>query len=453
MANIAIYWDFENIHASLATLQNGRDWYRDNRFEKQPKLVDIGPIMEYAASLGNININRAYANWTFFVGYGADLQTHTVDLVQLYPRGAHGKNGADIRLATDVIEDIARHPQIDTVVVVGGDSDYIAIAQRVRERGHRVVGIGVQETTNRYWISSCNEFKFYASLMAKVAIPAGPKIQPSRLVPATEPTVVTPVTEPGTTLKEILQVSPDVPAPVGLGDARALLRRAMKQLVAQSGGAAVKQGMVKQMMLRLDPAFDETNIGYPTFSNFIAGASDLVRVARGQHDNLVSLNGEGSHPHPAAPPPSSTDAYANILKAQAIRLPELRLWDAAMEETFALLGDGRYLPSPDDYKESLAIRLKARQIAADSAQVKRVLNVLYRCFVLKLDSQPPSFRLVPEVQTVAALCTAVRQSLTTRILDNLKEPPDASKLAETLFGEAPGHVDEARALIEWYSRK
>jgi len=57
MANIAIYWDFENIHASLATLQNGKDWYRDNRFEKQPKLVDIGPIMEYAASLGNININ------------------------------------------------------------------------------------------------------------------------------------------------------------------------------------------------------------------------------------------------------------------------------------------------------------------------------------------------------------------------------------------------------------
>jgi hypothetical protein len=176
-------------------------------------------------------------------------------------------------------------------------------------------------------------------------------------------------------------------------------------------------------------------------------------VSRGQHDNLVSLNGKELHPHPATPPASSTNAYASILKSQAIRLPEPRLWDAAMEETFALLGDGRYLPSPDDYKESLAIRLKARQIAVDTAQVKRALNVLYRCFVLKLDSQPPSFRLVPEVQSVAALRTAVRQSLTTRILENLTEPPDASKLAETLFGEARGNVEEARALIDWYSRK
>jgi hypothetical protein len=31
--------------------------------------------------------------------------------------------------------------------------------------------------------------------------------------------------------------------------------------------------------------------------------------------------------------------------------------------------------------------------------------------------------------------------------------PVAPWLADTLSGEAPGHVDEARALIEWYSRR
>ena len=82
-------------------------------------------------------------------------------------RGAHGKNGADIRMAIDIIEDLAQNPHISIIVVLGGDSDYISIAQKVRQKGRRIVGIGVQESTNQYWIRSCNEFKFYASLLVK----------------------------------------------------------------------------------------------------------------------------------------------------------------------------------------------------------------------------------------------------------------------------------------------
>jgi hypothetical protein len=170
MGSLAIYWDFENIHASLGNLRHDdKNWYRRHRGEAQPEIVQIEVVMEYAASIGDVNINRAYGNWITFANYAANLQRHAIDLVQLFDRGPHGKNGADIRLAIDVIDDVLRHDQIGTVLVVGGDSDYIAIAQRVRARGLRVVGIGVDGATNPYWIHSCTEFKLYDVLASRSA--------------------------------------------------------------------------------------------------------------------------------------------------------------------------------------------------------------------------------------------------------------------------------------------
>lgn len=429
MANVAIYWDFENIHASLATLQLGKDWYRDNRFEKQPKLVEIAPIMEYAASLGNININRAYANWTQFVGYGADLQTHAIDLIQLYPRGSHGKNGADIRLATDVIEDIGRHPQIDTVLVVGGDSDYIAIAQRVRERGHRVVGIGVQQTTNRYWIASCNEFKFYASLQAKVAAPETERPPESQAS------------------GQAVAVSTEGKDHQALRAAHDLLRRAMNQLMSQSAGAPVKRALVKTMMLRLDPAFDEADLGFKTFTEFLLEASEVVGVKPAQPDYLVSLNGAKASSAGTSSEPANGSDYAEMLQQQGIQLPMPEVWDVAMEETFGLIGGGRFVPSPEDYKQGLAVRLSARGIQANAAQVKRVVNVLWRTSLLRLDGQAGRTNLVADVADASDLSMRVRLALAERILEKARRKLDAGELARILFGSAD-HRSKAETLLE-----
>lgn len=163
---IAVYWDFENIHLSLGNQQFGSESMKASRFQKQARLMDIPAIMEWIESLGQVRLNRAYANWSFLSAYSHDLQTHCIDLVQLFHRGSHAKNGADIRLAVDVVEDLGRHDhQIDLVIVIGGDSDYIAVAQKVREQGHHIYGLGVQDTTNPYWVRACHQFKFYHELV------------------------------------------------------------------------------------------------------------------------------------------------------------------------------------------------------------------------------------------------------------------------------------------------
>jgi hypothetical protein len=293
MGSLAIYWDFENIHASLGNLRHDdKNWYRRHRGEAQPEIVQIEVVMEYAASIGDVNINRAYGNWITFANYAANLQRHAIDLVQLFDRGPHGKNGADIRLAIDVIDDVLRHDQIGTVLVVGGDSDYIAIAQRVRARGLRVVGIGVDGATNPYWIHSCTEFKLYDVLASRSA--------PTAIVQQAVP--FTPTGEANVPLA----AEPD--APMLNRRAHVLLRRAMTALTDESSSNAVKATTVKQTMLRLDPSFDQTRCGFRTFRDFLAGAESIVTVSAAQHDALVSLQGGGSGAsRPAERIPFATD--------------------------------------------------------------------------------------------------------------------------------------------------
>src|SRR5699024_9791832 len=113
--------------------------------------VDVGAIIDYAASFGSLMLTRAYADWSAQVNaeYRSQLVARAVDLVQLFPAAAYAKNGADIRLAVDTVEDLFRIPALTHVVIVGGDSDYVPLAQRCKRLGRYVIGIGVAGSTAR----------------------------------------------------------------------------------------------------------------------------------------------------------------------------------------------------------------------------------------------------------------------------------------------------------------
>lgn len=162
---VALYWDFENLHAGLCEEQDPGAYARpDNRFKVQEPLVDVQAVVDLAASLGPIVIHRAYCNWQFFGRYRDVLLQNAIDLVQLFPPGGSAKNGADIRLGLDAMEDLARFPHVATVVVVSGDSDFTPLAQKVRAAGRQVVGVGTRQATNRHWASACHAFHYYDAL-------------------------------------------------------------------------------------------------------------------------------------------------------------------------------------------------------------------------------------------------------------------------------------------------
>ena len=74
------------------------------------------------------------------------------------------KNSADIRMALDALTDVYTHPHLTHVVIVSSDSDFISLSQKIKQAGRFVAGIGMSGFSNRFWISSCNEFKFYQNL-------------------------------------------------------------------------------------------------------------------------------------------------------------------------------------------------------------------------------------------------------------------------------------------------
>lgn len=118
MDNVAIYWDFENLHASLVDEREGEGAYGRAWYRPQPALIEVRPVLDYAASIGRIVVNRAYANWQHLAKYRTALLENAVDLVQMFPL-IGSTNGADIRLAIDVVEDLHLLPHVSHVVIVG----------------------------------------------------------------------------------------------------------------------------------------------------------------------------------------------------------------------------------------------------------------------------------------------------------------------------------------------
>ncbi|MFB6611476.1 NYN domain-containing protein [Agromyces sp. NPDC056379] len=183
---VALYFDFDNIVISRYDQLHGDSgsrrvsaYRKDTSTSKAPvagsetakKLaaatVDVDAVLDFAATFGTIAIARAYADWSTPVNasYRGQLIDRAVDLVQLFPLSAT-KNGADIRLAVDAVEDMFRIDDLTHIVIVAGDSDYVALAQKAKRLGRYVIGIGVAGGTSRALTAACDEYADYDTLLA-----------------------------------------------------------------------------------------------------------------------------------------------------------------------------------------------------------------------------------------------------------------------------------------------
>ncbi|MEB4615145.1 NYN domain-containing protein, partial [Leucobacter sp. M11] len=176
---VAVYLDFDNIVLSWYDRVHGRNAYGRDRQKiaedptnpeiaarLEAAMIDVGAIIDYASSFGTLVLTRAYADWSATVNadYRSQLVSRAIDLVQLFPAAAYAKNGADIRLAVDAVEDMFRLTDLTHVVIVGGDSDYVPLAQRCKRLGRYVVGIGVAGSTAKSLTAACDEFASYDAL-------------------------------------------------------------------------------------------------------------------------------------------------------------------------------------------------------------------------------------------------------------------------------------------------
>ncbi|MDR3662214.1 MAG: NYN domain-containing protein [Mycobacterium sp.] len=279
---VAVYLDFDNIVISRYDQLNGRNSFQKDKAKglEADRLtratVDVGAVLDFASSFGTLVLTRAYADWSADVnaGYRQQLVGRAVDLVQLFPAAAYGKNGADIRLAVDAVEDMFRLPDLTHVVIAAGDSDYIPLAQRCKRLGRYVVGIGVAGSTSRALAAACDDFVSYD------ALPGVPAFEPET---PTDPA-------PAKRARQTKQAEPEEPeSPDPQLTATALLTRALQIGLEKDDVEWLHNSAVKAQMKRMDPSFSEKSLGFRSFSDFLRSRADVVELDESSTTRLVRL--------------------------------------------------------------------------------------------------------------------------------------------------------------------
>ncbi|WP_431801569.1 NYN domain-containing protein [Microbacterium sp. bgisy203] len=270
---VAVYLDFDNIVMSWYDRVHGRNAYAGDRQKiiadpDEPEIarklkeatIDVGAIIDYAASFGTLVLTRAYADWSSPVNafYRSQLVARAVDLVQLFPAAAYAKNGADIRLAVDTVEDMFRLPDLTHVVIVAGDSDYVPLAQRCKRLGRVVVGVGVAGSTAKSLAAACDQFDSYDSLPGVVP--------PASTAPKKADAAASAPASGARRRKKAEDPSAD------------LLRRALILERERTDEEWVHLSAVKNLLKRMDPSFSEKALGHRSFSDFVKAHPDVADI-------------------------------------------------------------------------------------------------------------------------------------------------------------------------------
>ncbi|WP_052748844.1 NYN domain-containing protein [Microbacterium sp. Ag1] len=318
-ARVAVYLDFDNIVISWYDRVHGRNAYGKDRqrISENPNdpevterlsraMIEVGAIIDYAASFGTLVLTRAYADWSSPVNavYRSQLVARAVDLVQLFPAAAYAKNGADIRLAVDAVEDMFRLPDLTHVVIVAGDSDYVPLAQRCKRLGRYVIGVGVSGSTAKSLAAACDEFESYDSLPGvvrpskPVAAAATPAVEaPTPAAEAVAETVTETASKPKAASKRSRSKAAPKAEEVRVEDkvddqevATQLLERALRLGHDKADADEwLHSSAVKTHMRRMDPSFSEKALGYRSFSDFLKSRDDIAELEETGHERLVRL--------------------------------------------------------------------------------------------------------------------------------------------------------------------
>src|SRR5437867_8812795 len=229
---IAVFIDYGNIEISVKSTL-GRE-------------LDVAAILEGVKERGEIVTKVAYANWGRQASATRALTEHGVQMVQRDPSPRGDKNGADINLALDALEMAFTRDHINTFAIVSGDSDFMALVEKLKQYNKRIFIVGGKAFTSTILQRNCHEFISYESLLDTGPAPRSQKAGSHQQK------------QPASSRRaEALPLEHCMP----------LLERALKALERRE--VKPQLGLLKSTMLQLDPAFTERDYGTNSFSDFV----------------------------------------------------------------------------------------------------------------------------------------------------------------------------------------
>jgi uncharacterized LabA/DUF88 family protein len=233
---IAVFIDFDNIEIGVKTTL-GRQF-------------DIGAVLEAVKERGEVITKVAYGDWKRAGDYGRAMSQHAVRLVQRVMTPGGDKNGADINLALDALEMAFTHDHINAFVIVGGDSDFITLVEKLKQYDKKVFVVGGRAFSSQVMQKNCTEFIAYENIMSSGGA-AG---------------ISTASAAPNQPRGHRAERGRAAASGVPLDQALPLVKRALKVLVDRE--VSPQLGLLKSTLLQLDSSFSERDYGASTFRDF-----------------------------------------------------------------------------------------------------------------------------------------------------------------------------------------
>ncbi len=138
------------------------------KFEKSPNvalLIDadnsssrqIDQVLSILAELGNVNIRRAYGNWSkaSLKGWENVARSNVIESVQQFDV-TKNKNATDMRMAIDAM-DLLYSGRVDSFGLMSSDSDFAPLVMRLRQNNLPVYGFGMSKTPSSFQ-DACTRF-------------------------------------------------------------------------------------------------------------------------------------------------------------------------------------------------------------------------------------------------------------------------------------------------------
>jgi uncharacterized protein (TIGR00288 family) len=268
--NLAVFCDYENVAIGV----------RDATYES----FNIDLVLTRLLDKGKIVVKKAYADWDRYRTAKRPMHEAAFELIEIPHVSYSGKNSADIRMVVDALDLCYTKAHLDIFVIVSGDSDFSPLVSKLKENNKQVIGVGVKNSSSDLLIDNCDEFIYYDDLVrgerkarAQVQKAARDKSKAAERRGRTE--------------------GDDRPPADKSGDKTEAL-----ELVLDTVDALFKEregnlwgSMIKQVLKRKRPNFDESYYGYRTFTELLQDAHErqLLEIEKDAKSGGVLIVGFG----------------------------------------------------------------------------------------------------------------------------------------------------------------
>jgi hypothetical protein len=211
------------------------------------------------------------------------------------------------------------HDHINAFAIVSGDSDFIALVNKLKQYDKRIFVVGGRAFTSTILQKNCHEFVAYESIIDYPGSRSSGGHQQREQAAQSTPSQIQPPQPhadrpPDRPPQQQQQKSQHKRVALDLTQSMPLVERALGVLERRE--VRPQLGLLKSTMLQLDSTFNEKAYGASSFTDFVEKLqkADFVEVTGGEGRYMIRMKGGGAPEKPGLKPEAAIPLLRDVLE-------------------------------------------------------------------------------------------------------------------------------------------